>query len=121
MFKILARLMLILLAAGMIAGGLTLLVNSGAGQTLLTNISGGRFNGRTRFAGDNGGLFSSRAVTTGFQRDLGNREFRGRLAQQGALLDMAAKLGLIGLITILVGMLRRMNASIYRRRAASAD
>ncbi len=122
MLKILVRTLLILLAAGLISGALYLTVNGGSGQSALDAI-GGR-GGRSAFGAVAGlGNFDRPgSVLSIFSGGVRGRDFRGGgAAQTLALTDIMVKLGLIGLLTLVVVALQRgIGHFIKRRKAAKA-
>jgi hypothetical protein len=120
MLKILMRTLLILLAAGLISGALYWAVNGSSAQAAL-GAFGGR-GGRSAFGAvaglgnfDRPGSFLSI-----FQPGLRGRDFRGGdAAQTLALTDILIKLGLIGLLTLVVVGLQRAIASFIKSRKSA--
>jgi hypothetical protein len=99
MLKIIMRIFLILLAAGLISGVLYWVVNSSSGSAGLGNF-------------DRPG-----SALSIFQPGLRGRDLRGGgAAQTLALTDILVKLGLIGLMTVVVVLLQRVIARFIKTR-----
>lgn len=112
MFKIIGRILLILLAAGMVAGGTYLLMNSSSGQSFLQNMPGEGHGRGERFEAppadgsfvpDAGGALDGEALSgRGFE----GRGMEGRVDFSGGLVGIAESLLLITLITAGVNLAR---------------
>jgi hypothetical protein len=108
MFKITGRIILILLAAGLVSGALYLLVNGAAGQPgLLANLDGrGRFEGGLRVAANRQaapGSFLSQGVSSlPFRANFGDGGFRSRFSAGRGLAGLFGDLIIVTLITGLV-------------------
>ncbi len=128
-FKVIYRIAAILLVAGVVVGGLFWLANSSSGQAWLRNLPGGLegrggfdrgFQGRAQATGlfntnlnQAGGVFAQPAFRGG--GDFGGRG--RRINVQGALIDMAGKVGLVALMTLAVVLVRKLIGFIPRRKA----
>ncbi|MDR3574347.1 MAG: hypothetical protein P4L50_10815 [Anaerolineaceae bacterium] len=122
MLKIVVRTLVILLVAGLISAALYWAVNSGSGSSSLAGLSG------------RGGQFASGAVAglgnfdrpgsalSIFSGGLRGRDFRdGGAAQTLALTDILVKIGMIGLLTlVVVGLQRGIARLIKSRKSAKA-
>ena len=120
MLKILVRTLLILLAAGLISGALYWAVNGSSGQAALGGF--GERGGRSAFEAVAGlGNFDRPgSVLSIFSGGVRGRDFRGGgAAQTLALTDIMVKLGLIGLLTLVVVALQRGFAHIIKSRKAA--
>jgi hypothetical protein len=117
MLKILIRTLLILLAAGLISGALYWAVNGSSAQAAL-----GGFGGRSAFGAVAGlGNFDRLgSVLSIFSGGVRGRDFRGGgAAQTLALTDILVKLGLIGLMTLVVVALQRGIGHFIKSRKAA--
>lgn len=114
--------MLILLAAGMVAGGVYLLMNSSAGQSFLQNMPGGGHGRGERFeAPPADGSFvpdTSRALDgEAFRgRAFEGGDMEGRVDLSGGLVGIAESLLLITLITAGVNLVRSAIGWLRRLR-----
>ena len=97
MLKVAGRIVLILMVAGLISGGLYLWVNHAA-QTGVTNLSGGDFQAEGHFGGD----------------------FDGRGAHGFTLLGVGQHLAVIALITLMVVAPQKIWKKLFRKRTLSA-
>ncbi|MDR3565723.1 MAG: hypothetical protein P4N59_30385 [Negativicutes bacterium] len=117
MIKTAVRTLMILLAAGLISGALYWAVNSSSGSVGPGDFSGR--GGRSAF-GAVAGLEnfdrpgSALSIFSGGQRGRGFRD--SGAAQTLALTDILVKLGLIGLLTLLVVTLQRAISHLIKSR-----
>jgi len=108
MFKITGRIVLILIAAGLVAGGLYLLVNGAAGQPgLLSSLDRrGRFGGGLRSTANRPaapGAFLAQGVSNlTLRSDFGAGGFRERISLGRGLAGLVSDLIIVTLITALV-------------------
>jgi hypothetical protein len=123
MVKILVRIMVILLIAGLISGALYLLVaDSTSGQGVLAGFSGRGGRSDSGLVAGLGNFDRPGSVLSIFSGGVRGRDFReDGAAQTLALTDIMVKLGLIGLMTLLVVWLQRgIGRFIKNRKAAKA-
>ncbi len=124
MIKVLYRTLIILLVAGLIAGGRYALVNSGAVASLLP--AGGRGfdrQGQAAFQLPSIGqsTVGQGTFSTSFQPrgDFGgDGDFHGGIGVQAALMDMAKNTSIVAVFTLVIVLAQRAFSLMFRRRTA---
>jgi hypothetical protein len=120
MFKIIYRIIIILLVAGLVSGGIYLFFNTSAGQALIQNGRSGGFEREARFAPGGNALTSNFSDGAAFQPGPrggfgSDGDFHGAGGSPLALIDLVKNAGIIGLITIAVVLVQKTWAAIRRQ------
>jgi hypothetical protein len=120
MLKVAGRIVLILMVAGLISGGLYLWVNHAA-QTGVANLSGGDFGEGERLrSGAEGGSFTPDASGDFQAEGHFGGDFDGRDAHGFTLLGVGQHLAVIALITLMVVAPQKIWKKLFRKRTLSA-
>jgi hypothetical protein len=109
MFKVISRIVIILLAAGIVAAGLALWVNTSGSSLTISGHDGGI--DRQPPAGQ-----LAASPTGNFKGGDTDGDFGGGVQIARSLQDMASKIGIIALITACVAIFQRGFGWITRRR-----
>lgn len=126
MFKILVRILVILLVAGIVSGGLYVLANTSSGQALILSLPGGHGAdqhdiaqgqpAQSAFTVNTAGPGSLPSGFQGAPHDGG--DLRGGASLQQALPTVAGEIGQIALVMAVIVVLQKGVKRLTRKRTA---